>query len=62
MLFRSPYALAYSGLSDATLNKYLSDSCNLWKNDTDYVPSYMIGSTIGTHVGPGAIAVAFFCK
>ena len=60
--FNMTYALAYSGLSDATLNKYLSDSCNLWKNDTDYVPSYMIGSTIGTHVGPGAIAVAFFCK
>lgn len=60
--FSMPYALAYSGLSDATLKKYLADSESLWKGNTDYIPSYMIGSTIGTHVGPGAIAVAFFAK
>ncbi|MDE6613152.1 MAG: DegV family protein, partial [Clostridia bacterium] len=44
------------------LKKYLKDSESLWKGKTDSVPSYMIGSTIGTHVGPGAIAVAFFAK
>lgn len=58
--FDMPYALAYSGLSDAFLQKYLRDSESLWKGKTDYIPSYMIGSTIGTHVGPNAIAVAFF--
>lgn len=60
--FDMPYALAYSGLSDAMLSKYLNDSEKLWKGNTDNIPSYMIGSTIGTHVGPGAIAVAFFSK
>ena len=55
-----PYALGYSGLSDEFLKKYLNDSEKLWKEHTDSVPSYMIGSTIGTHVGPDAIAVAFF--
>lgn len=60
--FAMPYALGYSGLSDAYLNKYLKDSERLWKDSTDAVPAYMIGSTIGTHIGPGAIAVAFFCK
>lgn len=60
--FDMPYALAYSGLSDAYLQKYLADSEGLWKEYTSFVPSYMIGSTIGTHVGPGAIAVAFFAK
>ncbi|MDE6293300.1 MAG: DegV family protein [Clostridiales bacterium] len=60
--FDMPYALAYSGLSDNYLQKYLSDSEHLWKGKTDYIPSYMIGSTIGTHVGPNAIAVAFFAK
>lgn len=60
--FGMPYALAYSGLSDAYLQKYLKDSERLWKGETDFVPSYMIGSTIGTHVGPNAIAVAFFAK
>ena len=60
--FDMPYALAYSGLSDDYLQKYLKDSENLWKGKTENIPSYMIGSTIGTHVGPNAIAVAFFAK
>lgn len=60
--FDMPYALGYSGLSDEYLKKYLKDSESLWKDKTDSVPSYMIGSTIGTHVGPNAIAVAFFAK
>ena len=58
--FSMPYALGYSGLSDEFLKKYLNDSEKLWKEHTDSVPSYMIGSTIVTHVGPDAIAVAFF--
>lgn len=60
--FDMPYALAYSGLSDDFLKKYLNDSEQLWKDKTDNIPSYMIGSTIGTHVGPNAIAVSFFAK
>lgn len=60
--FDMPYALAYSGLSDTYLQKYLNDSEHLWKDKTDFIPSYMIGSTIGTHAGPNAIAVAFFAK
>lgn len=60
--FGMPYALGYSGLSDEYLKKYLKDSESLWKDKTENIPSYMIGSTIGTHVGPGAIAVAFFAK
>lgn len=60
--FDMPYALAYSGLSDLYLQKYLNDSAHLWKDKTDYIPSYMIGSTIGTHAGPNAIAVSFFAK
>ena len=63
--FSMPYALAYSGLSDEFLNKYLKDSKPLWEKHVDSpesIPSYMIGSTIGTHVGPGAVAVALFAK
>ncbi|MDE7405535.1 MAG: DegV family protein [Clostridiales bacterium] len=60
--FDMPYALAYSGLSDDYLQKYLNDSEHLWKGKTDFIPSYMIGSTIGTHIGPNAIAVAFFAR
>lgn len=60
--FDMPFAVGYSGLSDELLKKYLSDSAHLWKEHTDSVKSYQIGSTIGAHVGPGAIAVAFFAK
>ncbi|MDE6059598.1 MAG: DegV family protein [Clostridia bacterium] len=60
--FDMPYVLGYSGLSDAFLQKYLKDSEELYKGQTDHIPAYLIGSTIGTHVGPGAIAVAFFAK
>lgn len=60
--FDMPYSLAYSGLGDEVLKKYIADSETLWKGRVEYLPSYMIGSTIGTHIGPGAIAVAFFGK
>ena len=58
--FEKPYCLAYTGLSDTLLQKYIADSVSLYEGKTDYLPIYTIGSTIGTHVGPGAIAVAFF--
>lgn len=60
--FSMPYVLGYSGLSDELLQKYIRDSEALWKPYTEQLPYYLIGSTIGTHVGPGAIAVAFFAK
>ena len=60
--FNMPYTMGYSGLSDECLKKYLKDSEKLWKDKTDKVPAYLIGSTIGTHIGPGGIAVAFFAK
>ncbi len=60
--FDMPYVLGYSGLSDAFLKKYMADSEHLWKGKTSNLPYYLIGSTIGTHVGPNAIAVAFFAN
>lgn len=61
--FSMPYGLMYSGLSDEYLKKYLHDSAALWKdhiNDPDGIPTHLIGSTIGTHIGPNAVGVAFF--
>lgn len=60
--FEIPYCVAYSGLSDTFLQKYLKDHAHIWQHETNEIPTYMIGSTIGTHVGPDAIAVAFFKK
>ena len=60
--FDMPFALVYSGLTDEFLTKYITDSEKLWVGKTDYLPKYLIGSTIGTHIGPGAIGVAFFTE
>lgn len=60
--FSKPYFLGYTGLTDALLQKYIKDSEAFWKNHTEDLPIGTVGGTIGTHVGPGAIAVAFFAK
>ncbi len=60
--FTMPYGVIWSGLDDSMLLKYLKDSEHLWRYQTDSVPSYPIGSTIGTHIGPGGIGVAFFAE
>lgn len=60
--FEKPYALAYSGLSDELLKKYISDSADLWRGQSDSLPVSSVGCAIGTHAGPGAIAVSFFEK
>lgn len=60
--FGMPYVLGYSGLSDECLKKYIADSEHLWKGNSGSLPSVLVGSTIGTHIGPNAIAVAFFAK
>ena len=58
--FSKPLMLGYTGLSDALLEKYVLDSGALWDGHGDCIRSTPISSVIGTHAGPGAIAVAFF--
>lgn len=60
--FDKPVLLGYTGLSDVLLKKYVEDSKQLWIHAKEELNSAVIGSTIGTHVGPGAVAVAFFKK
>ena len=58
--FSRPFCLGYTGLSDELLQKYIHDSEHLWKDYAKGLPISTLGATIGTHVGPGAVAVAFF--
>ncbi len=60
--FDKPFCLAYSGLSDVLLQKYIEDSAELWQGQTDTLPIATVGCAIGTHAGPGAVALAFFEK
>lgn len=60
--FNMPILLGYSGLSDALLKKYIADSASLWEGGVESLRYTSIGSVVGTHAGPGAIAAAFFHK
>lgn len=58
--FTRPVLLGYSGISDALLKKYIEDSRHIWEDHLEEVRYTTVGSVIGTHVGPGAVVVAFF--
>ena len=60
--FSRPICLGYTGFSDAMLQKYMEDSRHLWEGHEDSLPICTIGATIGTHIGPNAIALSFFVK
>lgn len=52
-----PILLGYTGVGDENLNKYLEESGSAWASG---LSATHIGSAIGVHVGPGAVAFAFF--
>ena len=58
--FTKPVLLGYTGLSDMLLKKYKQDSSAFWEGRIKELPTAVVGSVVGTHAGPGAIAVAFF--
>ncbi len=58
--FGKPFFLGYTGLDDSMLRKYIADHEALWKSSVEALDTSSVGGTIGTHVGPGAIGVAFF--
>lgn len=60
--FEKPLLLGYTGLSDALLKKYIDDSASLWEGYIGRLPYEVVGSVVGTHAGPGAVAVAFFAE
>ena len=60
--FSKPVLLGYTGLDDYLLKKYIADSESLWKGNIENLNISEIGSIIGTHAGPGAIAAAFYKK
>ena len=58
--FSMPLLLGYTGHDPYMLDKYKEDSRFIWEGKVESLRETCIGSVIGTHVGPGAIAVAFF--
>lgn len=61
--FDMPYASIWSGTDDVNLKKYLEESKGVWQDAPNgSIPKYILGGTIGTHIGTGAVGLAFFKK
>ena len=58
--FSMPLLLGYTGLSDDMLRQYIQDSQCLWKGHVADLDCVQLSSVVGTHAGPGAVAVAYF--
>ncbi len=56
-----PGAFAYSGTDRGILAEYIISSPDLFPDSERYQVAG-IGPAIGTHIGPGAVAVAFFAE
>ena len=56
-----PVLFGYTGLTDELLQKYMEESMAVYAG-ANAGDSTMISGAIGTHVGPGAYAVAYFKK
>lgn len=58
--FTKPMLFGYTGTEDTMLKSYLESSADKWTELKGEVRYTIVGSVVGTHVGPGAVAVAFF--
>lgn len=60
--FDKPFLLAYSGLTDEPIQKYLAAAGDVWQQGGKPVRQVPLCSVVGTHAGAGAVVVAFFGK
>ncbi len=57
-----PLLLGYTGVNDELLQKFVETGSSLWEEKGAAAESVPVGSVVGTHAGPGAVAAAFFKK
>ena len=55
-----PFMLGYTGNDPAPMHDFAARASQLWESRE--IPQTQLCSVIGTHVGPGAVAVAYFVK
>ena len=60
--YDKPLLLGYTGTSDEGLKKFIEENASAWERDAEQLPYTVVGSVVGTHAGPGAVAAAFFSK
>lgn len=60
--FDLPFFVGYTGLDTTLIDKYVVDSKPLYIEHMAAPDVHSVGGAIGTHAGPGAIALAFFAN
>lgn len=62
--FDMPWTLAYSGLNRDLLDQYIANHFEPYEGHAtpETIRVHTIGCAIGTHIGPGTVAMAFFSK
>ena len=60
--FSLPVCMAYSGLSDENMRRYMEKEAALFKGWEREVHVMQFGATVGTYTGPDAFAIGFFHK
>lgn len=58
--FSMPMGVGYTGNDPHVIDPYLEAPNSVWRGHD--VPVYTVGSTVGTHTGPGLFITAFFKK
>lgn len=58
--YAMPFGVGYTGNDPSVLEPYLRSEDSVWTGRD--VPIYHVGSTVGTHTGPGFFITAFFKK
>lgn len=57
-----PHGVIWSGNDDSGVKKFVEENEAIWEGNNKNIPAHILGGTIGTHIGPGAIGIAFFEK
>lgn len=57
-----PVLLGYTGVNDENLQNFIAQTHEQWDKGITPLESTIVGSVIGTHAGPGAVAIAYFAK
>ncbi len=58
--FDKPYGLIYSGNDKGNIEKFIEYTKELYPSGVENLSVRHLGSTIGAHIGPGAVGIVFF--
>ena len=60
--FSKPFVIGYTGSDSTLMQEYISDNIDMWGGSEEKIHTAQLGSVVGTHAGPGAVAVGYFVK